>query len=139
MSTSDIKNKPEIIKAFVKYMIAAAFCIVFAIVYESFSHGVYSMSMILSFLYPLIGGLVLIVLAGAHAENTKLLLKARNFYMAGILTLTIGSIFSGILEIYGTTNKLVWIYTALGIIMAALGVLVFSINRIRTERRANKL
>lgn len=39
-----------------------------------------------------------------------------------MVTLTIGSIFQGILEIYGTTNRLVWFYPVAAILFLLIAI-----------------
>ena len=102
------------------YLLYSLFLIVLAIIYESFSHGVYSNYMIFSFIIPFIYGFCgsfLINIGGSKLGNT--------FYNLGIITLSIGSVFKGILEIYGTTNILLYVYIVIGLFMAILGIIVY--------------
>ena len=68
-------------------------------VYEQFSHGVYSGFMVYAFLPPLVLG------------SCPLLIRAlRGKALPGrwcVLALTVGCLFQGALEIYGTTSRLV--------------------------------
>lgn len=84
------KNKPLLI-----WLGISVFCMVFAFIYELFSFGVYSMRMILMFLYPLLLGAL-----------PCLILKRQmgRFFNDGILLLTGASLLAGVLEIYGTTS-----------------------------------
>lgn len=50
---------------------------------------------------------------------------ARNLYRSGIATLTIGCIMQGVLEIYGTTNKLICVYWIVGIVFVFVGAGVY--------------
>lgn len=103
------------------------FCIVFAAIYEIFSHQVYSAYMIGAFLYPLLGGSIPMAIfykmKGAFFPN----ILARYGYYSGIATLTVGSIFQGVLEIYGTTNTLSAIYWYVGIGLVAFGIIAWAI------------
>ena len=102
------------------YLLYSLFLIVLAIIYESFSHGVYSNYMIFSFIIPFIYGYCgsfLISIGGSKLGNM--------FYNLGIITLSIGSVFKGILEIYGTTNKLLYVYIIVGLFMAILGIIIY--------------
>ena len=47
---------------------------------------------------------------------------ARNLYHSGILALTLGSILTGILEIYGTTNPLIAVYWFVGAGLIIAGI-----------------
>ena len=52
-----------------------------------------------------------------------------SLYNCGIATLTVGSIFQGVLEIYGTTNSLVNVYLVLGnmLIISAVAIYIGAI------------
>ena len=50
--------KEDLIKARNRFAAAALGCMVFAAVYECFSHGVFSPFMLLAFLFPLLLGVV---------------------------------------------------------------------------------
>lgn len=127
--TSDIK------RVSMKYFLSAAIALVFALIYEYFSHGVYSMSMLLAFLYPFIGGIIYIFLAVNLDCVRKAFGIASNLFMAGIATLTVGSLFTGVLEIYGTTNKLMIVYKLLGSISLSFGIVLFLLCRLVYKRR----
>ena len=46
-------------------------------------------------------------------------------YNCGIATLIVGSIFQGVLEIYGTTNSLVNVYLAVGAMLIISAVAIY--------------
>lgn len=131
MSNIDFQGDMQrkyLIKAVYVYMAASAFCVIFAGVYEHFSHGVYSLYMILAFLYPLIGGLVLMgVEIVSHGKRIPRRLSF-NLYNSGIATLTVGSIFNGALEIYGTTNRLVTVYRIAGRTFLFAGIICYIVE-----------
>lgn len=111
--TSDIRA----VKTAFSYLLVSLFCLVLGAVYEYFSHEVYSYYMIYAFAIPLAGG-TLPFLAMALKQNGRYPgAMSRNLYHAGIATLTVGSIISGALEIYGTTNALVMAYWVVGAIL----------------------
>lgn len=83
------------------YTIFTTSILIFGIIYEIFSHQVYSNYMIYAFLIPLLLGII-------HIIFNKLLID--ELYKMGVITLTVGSIIKGVLDIYGTTNNLVFIY-----------------------------
>ena len=94
---------------------AAFFFAVFAAVYESFSHGVSSLYMIGAFLIPLTAGtLPLLILRkmGRTVPQAALLL-----WHMGLAALTVGAVFQGALEIYGTTNRMTAVYPAAGLLL----------------------
>ena len=55
---------------------------------------------------------------------------------AGIATLTVGSLISGALEIYGTTSPLIVVYWIAGAALTLLGGLLFFTRVIREQGRA---
>ena len=100
------------------YVVLSLFCAVFAAVYEYFGHGVWSYHMVFAFLIPLAGGaLPLLLLA-------ELSPAAAALWRAGLAAWTVGSLFRGALEIYGTSHALTIVYPILGasLCMAALVV-----------------
>ena len=104
-------------------LFASLFCVLFGAVYECFSHGVYSYGMLYAFVFPLVLGvlpLLLIAMLRAPYPNRFV----RNICHAGIATLTVGSLVSGALEIYGTTNPLTLVYWIVGGALYALGAAV---------------
>ena len=52
----------------------------------------------------------------------------RNAWNSGLAVLTVGSIFKGILDIYGTTNKLIVIYPAAAAVLICAAVFSFSMS-----------
>lgn len=123
-------------KTALHYLMITVLCILFGAVYESFSHGVFSYYMLYAFCVPLSGGvipfLLIIYFRGAVPGKTAL-----NLYHSGIATLTVGCFFQGVLEIYGTTNRLILIYWGVGVIFLLSGIVVYVAgkqNVIRKER-----
>ncbi|MBR1813197.1 MAG: hypothetical protein IJ773_05175 [Lachnospiraceae bacterium] len=99
------------------YLLVSLFCLVLGAIYEYFSHEVYSYFMIYAFAIPLVGG-ALPFLAMALKQNGRYPgAMSRTLYHAAIATLTVGSIISGALEIYGTTNALVMAYWVVGAVL----------------------
>lgn len=119
--TSDTDISKRALKTAFIYLIISLFCALFGAVYEVFSHGVYSFYMIYAFAFPLVGGtlpFLAISLFRKHYPDAI----ARNIYHSGIATLTVGSIIQGVLDIYGTTNRLTGLYWLVGIIMLISGI-----------------
>lgn len=106
------------------YAAATVCCIAFGQIYEYFGFGVTSRYMHLAFLIPLLLGL-LPALAGTRGRffctGT-----GRMFWRLGVLTLTIGSLFRGALDIYGTQSALTVVYPVAGGVCLAAGVIVFA-------------
>lgn len=110
------------------YLLVSIFCVLFGFVYECFSHEVYSFYMIYAFMIPLIGGVIPfygMALYGIRRVPKRLSI---NLYNSGIGTLTVGSIFKGVLEIYGTSNRMVIFYWFVGIGFLCAGVLLYLIG-----------
>ena len=118
------------------YLIASAVIAAAGLIYEYFSHGVYSVFMLGAFLIPLLGGALPLIIAEA-AYNRKLNdgganqlvpagpeIKLKNqmvkeLQLAAVATLTAGSLIQGALEIYGTTNRLMIVFPVMGLVLAA--------------------
>lgn len=98
------RSGKEIEKLVFTYLIVTLVCAIFGAVYEFFSHGVYSYYMLYAFMIPFLGGTVYFY--GILYFRSKIPgCIARRFQHFGILTLTVGCVVCGILEIYGTTNE----------------------------------
>lgn len=109
------------------YLFISVFCILFGAVYEYFSHEVYSYFMLYAFMFPLVGG----ALPFLGLAFCSLPLPGRvscNLYHSGIAALTIGSLFEGVLKIYGTTNRLVVVYWLLGAAELFGGLILYGIG-----------
>ena len=98
------------------------FCALFSAVYEAFSHGVYAYGMLYAFAVPLLGGLfpALLLLKRDGELPADLSMQLWHF---GISALTVGALFSGALEIYGTTSRLTIVYWLAGGVCLLLAVL----------------
>ena len=102
---------------------AALFCGVFGMIYELFSHEVYSYWMIYSFMFPLAAGLALVIMALSCRRPPAR--RFLNTFNAASATLTLGSISAGVVAIYGSTNVLVKIYPVIGGLMLLVSVFFF--------------
>ena len=71
-------------------------------------------------------------------ENSCLYLfpgrTALNAWFSGIAALTVGCLFQGVLEIYGTTNRLIVVYPVAGVVLLAAGLAAFVIPAIAARR-----
>lgn len=124
LSTSAIDARERMARAGFFYLAVTLVCAAFGAVYEIFSHGVYSYFMLYAFAFPLCGG-VLPCFLFAHTRLYLPCRAAQSIYRAGIATCTVGSIVQGILEIYGTTNRLTQIYWYVGILLLACGMILW--------------
>ena len=126
--------KNAFVKSRDRWLLATVGTVFFSAVYECFSHQVYSRAMILAFLYPLLGGLLPATLLMMKAE-----LQpgewARSLWGAGIASLTLGSLFRGALEMYGTTSRLSTVYPVLGWALLALGLISWTVDLGRREKK----
>ena len=120
LSTLDIKKQA------IKYFSLSIFFLIFGIVYETFSHNVYSNYMMWAFLIPLFLGFVPYMIL--YILNKKINIISLQLYNSSVLTFTLGSTMKGILEIYGTTNVLMNVYLPLSITLLVLSIIVFVIN-----------
>lgn len=99
-------------------IIGSVLLALFGAVYEVFSHGVYSYYMIYAFAIPLVMGVLpyaILLLKDKNPNNRFLKL-----WNTAIATLSVGSIFAGVLAIYGTTNSLIIVYPVVGAILVFL-------------------
>lgn len=123
LSTSDINPKSE--STAFTYLLVSIFCFLFGTIYEHFSHGVYSGYMMYSFLIPLLGGalpfLMLKLIKTAFPPGPVI----QKVHHCGIATLTLGSIVKGILDIYGTTNSLTFLYLPTGLLLIFSAILSY--------------
>ena len=117
-------------KKTIRYVFLSVFIFVFGQIYEYFSHGVYSNYVLYAFLIPFLGlsvpSFLLHSLKKALPKNSCFLWKC------GILT--VGSIYKGILEIYGTNGYFEFSYLFLG-----TGLCIVAVFMICTKKRAISL
>ena len=114
---SDIMTK-QLKKHLLYNIIGSAFLALFGAVYEIFSHGVYSYFMIYAFAIPLVMGVLpyaILLLKDKSPDNRFLKL-----WNTAIAVLSTGSVFAGVLAIYGTTNSLIIVYPIVGGILMLL-------------------
>ena len=110
-----------------RYLIASIVLAVAGAVYESFSHGVYSNYMIYAFMIPLVMG-SLPYLADSRGIIKKAGPVAEALLLGSIITLSVGSVIRGVLEIYGTTNHLTVAYSIAGAAMLIAAIIVTALN-----------
>lgn len=133
LSTSDINRMKDMAKTGFVYLFISMFCILFGAIYEYFSHEVYSYFMMYAFVIPLVGG-VLPFFGMAFYRIPIPNRAARNLYHSGIVALTTGSLFEGVLEIYGTTNRLVWVYWILGSLFILTAIFIYYLFQRKNKR-----
>ena len=105
------------------------FLAVFGAIYEYFSHGVYSYYMIYAFAIPLIMGVV--PYSFMLIKNIQLPVLLINLWNSSILTYSVGSVFAGVLSIYGTTNALIFVYPVAGTVLLIATLIAASVYYIK--------
>ena len=120
-----------------KYLLASIVIAAAAAVYGLFSHGVYSYYMTYAFMIPLLGGaLPHLIAAMKRAEEqagASDIPAAKDTQLAFVATLTAGSLLKGVLDIYGTTNRLLLVYpAAAAAILAAAAVTAIKNRKIKS-------
>ena len=122
-------------KSLLPITLTTVFVFVFAKIYGIFSHGVSSVFMSYAFLFPL----TLIFLpkfinlcTGNRLWNgsleteegeKKLFLSslASFLWKSGVAVLTVGSLYKGVLDIYGTSGSFEWVYLVVGVLTLVSG------------------
>ena len=122
--SDNAKNRERFLKVIQIYLALTVFLALFGAVYERFSHEVYSYFMLYAFSIPLLLGVVVFFLLMKHGRAYPNALTAA-LYHGGIAAMSLGSIVSGILEIYGTDHPLTRLYWILGSTLCVLGVLSY--------------
>lgn len=115
------------------YLGISIFVFIFGQIYEYFSHGVYSSYMMFAFLIPFIGLFIPsllnnLILKRKITDNVTLPWKC------GIATLTVGSIYKGILEIYGTSGTFEQVYLIIGSLLCIIATIVLATARVSTDK-----
>ena len=122
------KNSKAIMRTLYIWIGVTAFVALFGFIYELNSHNVYSASMTFAWRYPLILG-VAVYLAMRFIPTRRVpgILPA-SIYAFGVSMATVRSIFIGVIDIYGTTNKnMVTIYTILMHVFFGTGLVLYLI------------
>ena len=112
------------------YVLAAVNVAVFSAIYEHFSFGVYSPFMIFAFVVPLLMGGLVFLLLGRACKKTGSTVPALvcKFWHAAVATLTVGFLFRGVLDIYGTSSSLGAVYWTASAVLATLSLLALAIT-----------
>ena len=121
-------NKATNVKTAV-YVALSVFVAAFGAVYEAFSHDVWSYFMVYAFAPPLaLGALPSVLLRGREKRVGR---TAAKLWRAAIAFLTVGMIFAGIIEIYGSDSyftKYYFIAASALSLLAAAAQLAFRIK-----------
>ena len=111
-----------------RLLFAAAFTALFGAIYEHFSFGVWSFWMVYAFAPFLLGGIWLLVLPKRRVLPGELFLSLLE---PGLVMLTLGSVLAGVVEIYGTENRLLPVLPIAGGILVLASVLVRAAEALR--------
>lgn len=122
MYTLDIK------KVRIVYLIISIICGIFSAIYEYFSHGVFSIYMVAPGVVLFILGFILVPLLRKLFDRISF-----NLYNSFLACLLTGSYIKGILDIYGTTNDLIYIYLVADIVFFLLTIIFMIRGRIVHE------
>ena len=106
------------------YAAVTVFVWLFGAVYEHFSFGVYSVYMQYAFIVPLLLGLIPSILFAVLKNPKRIRPLARKFWHDGIAVLTVGSLFTGVLHIYGTSSGWSYLYAFAGAVLLFLALLL---------------
>lgn len=101
------------------YLIATAFLIVFAAVYNHFGHGVRSRFMDFAWIWPALGAITAAVFSAIGKPFRDF---GRVLLRCGLATLAIGSVLEGIFEIAGTNSPFMPVFAAAGLILLASSI-----------------
>ena len=127
LSTSDKKN-PDLEKWRKGYLYLSVVCLIFSMIYECFSHNVFSPFMVFAVAFPLLGGSLVAELLGKLPADKFPDGLAGEFYHWGIITLMVGSIIRGVMDIYGTESPLVVYYAVAGIGLVVVAVCMWILS-----------
>ena len=132
-SDADKSGKKALVTA-TSYLAISIFTAFFGAVYEIFSHGIYSYFMIYAFAFPLVLGTLPFLIFGLKPCSKYPIRSVRCCYHATIATATIGSIIKGVLDIYGTSSNLLWVYVYASAIMFAASIVLYLVQIFRKKQ-----
>ncbi len=92
--------------------------------------------MVYSFVFPLIAGITYIFIAMGRRTPCGMFV---NLFNSASATFAVGSISAGVIEIYGTGNKLLKVYPIVGAILLAGSVIMLIKDMKRQENNAYNL
>ncbi len=103
------------------YSVFSMMCFLFAVIFEYYNRSVFSGFLMFAFMIPLAFGIVPLYLLRLNRKRLRDDCDMTYYHM-GVLTLTIGSMVTGISEIAHLTNPLLYLYLAGGILMFILWI-----------------
>ena len=129
-------NKGKTKRTVLIYTAVTVFTLVFGQVYEVFSFGVTSPFMHFAFLIPLLLGVLPCLVLLTAGNRVALPEGCGTGWHLGVATLTAGSLFRGVLDIYGTQSSLMMVYPAAGFACFASSLLQHLRAQLRKEAKA---
>ncbi len=120
-------SERNLLKNLLGMLMFSLFLALFGAIYEHFSHQVYSYYMIYAFALPLALGALPWALA-LH-RGAKVPADVPGVWNAAVLTLALGSVLRGVLDIYGTTNRLLVFYPAAAAVLGLLSLAALLLPR----------
>lgn len=97
-------------------------------IYEHFSHEVYSPHMVFAVGFPLLGGVAVAEILSRLPELFHPNRLTVNLYNSGIAAFTAGCLLQGALDIYGTENPLMICYKYAGLFLTGAGISLWLIT-----------
>lgn len=132
MFTSDTEKTQKIyLRTSFIYLLSSLFCLLFGAIYEQFSHNIYSSYMIYAFAIPLVGGTLPFLTLTFLNIKKEICYTARALWHCGTATLTVGSIFTGVIEIFGSISSYSRIYAIAGIVLCLSGIAVCIVSLVK--------
>jgi len=123
---TSVKISRNVMRTLFIYIGVTLFVGLFSTIYELNSHNVLSNAMIFAFVYPLGFGVGMYLLLTLLPIKTVPGTIPASIYNFGVAMATVRSIFIGVLEIYGTTNKaMVTAYTVLTFVFIISGIILY--------------
>ena len=117
------------------YIFVTIFTLIFGMVYELCSHGIFSFHMAYLFIYPLIGG-VLPYWIIAYKTHKYVRFEMVDFlWNSGIATLIAGSLVKGVIDIYGTESPYIPVFYAVGIFLMFYASVIMLFHQLRTTKK----
>ena len=131
-------DKERLLRTGFIYVSFSMFLGLFGAIYEIFSHGVYSYFMLYAFAPTLCLGAFPMLLFGLIKNRLQFSTPILYIYHSGIATLSTAMVVKGVLDIFGTTNKLMIIYYVAAAVELMFSVLMFLIINIMVPVKADE-
>lgn len=119
------------------YLAVSALFLLFGAVYEHFSHGVYSYYMIYCFAFPLVMGCFFWTVMTVLKRRPKFCKLFCDFHAAAIFTFTLGSVFKGVIEIFGTDSSLAPVYWFVGAALELAAIISLVYVNVKNKAKTN--